>query len=259
MRPLRYSINVTLDGCFDHREMVADDDLHRHAVENLGVHRGVERARQQPGAAWWQRHRVGLLLPGAGRQVPGTTKQAVPSISRMAALWHPVGQGAVTETDETMLKGAEVAARALGLQLQLVEARSPADFERAFTDMTKARVGALSMLPSNMFFNERRRIVDLVARSRLPAVYPWRQSSMPVASCRMDSTWTICSAEPRSTWTGSSRARRPVSSPWSNQPSSIWSSTSRPPRRSASRSRPRCWRGRIRSSNSAAFRARRAP
>src|SRR3989449_2372320 len=36
MRALRYSINVTLDGCCDHREMVADDDLHRHAVENLG-------------------------------------------------------------------------------------------------------------------------------------------------------------------------------------------------------------------------------
>ena len=35
MRPLRYSINVTLDGCCDHREMVADEDLHRHAAENL--------------------------------------------------------------------------------------------------------------------------------------------------------------------------------------------------------------------------------
>ena len=35
MRPLRYSINVTLDGCCDHRVMIADDDLHRHAVENL--------------------------------------------------------------------------------------------------------------------------------------------------------------------------------------------------------------------------------
>jgi dihydrofolate reductase len=35
MRPLRYSINVTLDGCCDHREMIADEDLHRHAVENL--------------------------------------------------------------------------------------------------------------------------------------------------------------------------------------------------------------------------------
>src|SRR4051794_13716075 len=35
MRPLRYSINVTLDGCCDHRAMPADEDLHRHAVENL--------------------------------------------------------------------------------------------------------------------------------------------------------------------------------------------------------------------------------
>ncbi|MEO8431476.1 MAG: dihydrofolate reductase family protein [Acidobacteriota bacterium] len=36
MRPLRYSINVTLDGCCDHRSMFADEDVHRHAVENLG-------------------------------------------------------------------------------------------------------------------------------------------------------------------------------------------------------------------------------
>jgi len=35
MRPLRYSINVTLDGCCDHREMIPDDDLHRNAVKNL--------------------------------------------------------------------------------------------------------------------------------------------------------------------------------------------------------------------------------
>src|SRR5262245_1563225 len=35
MRPLRYSINVTLDGCCDHRAGFADEELHRHAVENL--------------------------------------------------------------------------------------------------------------------------------------------------------------------------------------------------------------------------------
>jgi dihydrofolate reductase len=35
MRPLRYSINVTLDGCCDHRVGIADEDLHRHAVENI--------------------------------------------------------------------------------------------------------------------------------------------------------------------------------------------------------------------------------
>src|SRR5580704_13801814 len=35
MRPLRYSINVTLDGCCDHRAIFANEDLHRHAVEHL--------------------------------------------------------------------------------------------------------------------------------------------------------------------------------------------------------------------------------
>ena len=35
MRPLRYSINVTLDGCCDHRAIVPDEELHRHHAENL--------------------------------------------------------------------------------------------------------------------------------------------------------------------------------------------------------------------------------
>ena len=35
MRPLRYSINVTLDGCCDHRAGLADEELHRHAIENF--------------------------------------------------------------------------------------------------------------------------------------------------------------------------------------------------------------------------------
>lgn len=35
MRPLRYSINVTLDGCCDHQAIPADEELHRHAVENF--------------------------------------------------------------------------------------------------------------------------------------------------------------------------------------------------------------------------------
>ena len=37
MRPLRYSINVTVDGCCDHRVMLADEDMHRHAAEGLAA------------------------------------------------------------------------------------------------------------------------------------------------------------------------------------------------------------------------------
>jgi putative tryptophan/tyrosine transport system substrate-binding protein len=99
--------------------------------------------------------------------------QAVPGVSRVAALWQPGGLGERTEQD--MLKKADVAARALGVRLQFVEARGPADIDRVFSDMTRARAGVLTVLPSSMFFNGRRRLVDLAAKNRLPAVYPQRE------------------------------------------------------------------------------------
>ncbi|TAL44364.1 MAG: ABC transporter substrate-binding protein, partial [Salinibacterium sp.] len=61
-------------------------------------------------------------------------KQAVPGVDRVAALWQPGGLGERTERD--ILKAAEGAARALGVPLQFVEAWGPADFDRAFSDMT---------------------------------------------------------------------------------------------------------------------------
>jgi putative ABC transport system substrate-binding protein len=56
-----------------------------------------------------------------------------------------------------------------------VAARAPADFAGAFAEMTRAGAGAVTVLPSNMFLTERARLVDLAAKSRLPAVYPWRE------------------------------------------------------------------------------------
>ena len=100
-------------------------------------------------------------------------KQAVPGVSRVAVLWHPGFLPERTERDR--LKGAEAAARSLGVRLQFVEARGPADFDRAFSDMTRARAGALTVFSSNMFFGERRRLVDLAAKNRLPAVYTLRE------------------------------------------------------------------------------------
>ena len=99
--------------------------------------------------------------------------QAVPEVSRVAVLRQP---GAMDEqTEKDMLKGADVAARALGVRLQFVEAQGPADFERAFSDMTRERAGALTVRPAPMFVSERGRLVDLAAKNRLPAVYPWRE------------------------------------------------------------------------------------
>jgi ABC-type uncharacterized transport system substrate-binding protein len=99
--------------------------------------------------------------------------QAVPGVSRVAVLRLPGALGERTAKD--MLTGTEVAARALGVGLQVVEARGSDDFDRAFSDMTRARAGALTVLPSNMFLREHRRLVDLAAKNRLPAVYPSRE------------------------------------------------------------------------------------
>jgi putative ABC transport system substrate-binding protein len=101
-------------------------------------------------------------------------KQAVPGVSRVAVLWQPGGADERTEKD--LLKEAEVVARTLGVRLQFVEARGPADFDRAFSDMTRARAGALTVLGSSMFVNERKRLVGLAAKHRLPAVYTSRES-----------------------------------------------------------------------------------
>jgi putative ABC transport system substrate-binding protein len=97
-------------------------------------------------------------------------KEAVPQVSLVAVLWQPGAVGGRTD----MLKPAEVAARALGVRVQFVEARGPADFDRAFSDMTRARAGALAVLGSAIFNSERRRLVDLAAKHRLPTVYTSR-------------------------------------------------------------------------------------
>jgi len=99
--------------------------------------------------------------------------QAVPGVRRVALLWQP---GVVREAaDRDTLKGADVAARALGVQLHVVEARAPADIDRAFADMTRAHAEAVTVLGGAMLNSERRRLADLAAKNRLPAVYPARE------------------------------------------------------------------------------------
>jgi putative ABC transport system substrate-binding protein len=116
---------------------------------------------------------LSLLAPELVGKRLEQLKQAVPGVSRVAVLWQPGGAGEGTEKD--MLKRAEVAARALGVRPQFVEARGPADFDRAFSEMTRARAGALTVLVGAMFIVAQRRLVDLAAKNRLPALYGLRE------------------------------------------------------------------------------------
>lgn len=100
-------------------------------------------------------------------------KQAVPGISRLAVLRQP---GAISEqTEKEALREAETAARALGLQLQFFEVRRADDLDKAFSDMSKWRASAVAPLGGAMFFDERKRLVGLAAKHRMPAVYPLRE------------------------------------------------------------------------------------
>jgi len=111
------------------------------------------------------------MSPELAGKWPELLKQAVPGVERLAILWKP---GSVGETEKEVLEQSEVAAEALGMRLQRFEADVPADIDRAFTDMAKARVGALEVLSTNLFANERRRLVDLAARHRIPTMFGFR-------------------------------------------------------------------------------------
>ncbi len=93
-------------------------------------------------------------------------KEALPSASRVAILWHPHAYGDRTMDD--MVAGAQTAGKSLGLQLQFVAVQSPNELDRAFSMIGAARVDAGMVFPSPMLFNERTRIVDLTRKLRLP-------------------------------------------------------------------------------------------
>ena len=98
-------------------------------------------------------------------------KETVPKIRRVAILSNPANA-----YHQLAIREVNVAARSLGVQLQLLEARGPNEFDGAFAAMAKERVGALLVLSDSMFNSHRTRIADLAARSRLPAAYGVRES-----------------------------------------------------------------------------------
>ena len=103
----------------------------------------------------------------------GLLKDVMSGLSRVAALWHPAAYG--KRTIEGMLRETETAAQSLGLQLQLVPALGPGDLDGAFITMTRERADAVILLPSPMLYGEHKHIVELAAKSRLPAMYAARE------------------------------------------------------------------------------------
>ena len=117
------------------------------------------RARREHGRSY--RNRTVQLL---GHLRGELLKEIVPRLSRVAVLWNPANRFSQT----TLVDQARGAARTLGLQLQVLEARRAEDIESAFTATSRERAGALLLLPDAMFILQRGRIADLAAKTHLP-------------------------------------------------------------------------------------------
>jgi len=106
----------------------------------------------------------------AGKQLE-LLKETVPKVSRVAVLWNPANAA----WHALMLRQTEIAARALGLQVQLLEARGPDELEGAFAAMTRERASALLVQVDVIFALHARRLADLAAKRRVPAMYGSRE------------------------------------------------------------------------------------
>ena len=95
-------------------------------------------------------------------------REAFPKVSRVAILFE-------TQHLARAIPQVEAAARSLGVQVtRLEEIRDADDIERVLEAVGKTRAGALMPLSSALFHGERHRIVNLVAKHRLPAIYEHR-------------------------------------------------------------------------------------
>jgi len=99
-------------------------------------------------------------------------KEIMPALTRVAFLWQP---GSLREeTFGQMMKEAKDTARTLGLQTQVVEARTADGLDLAFDEIVKGRAEALVVLMSPTFNAQTKRLADLASTHRLPTMYEFR-------------------------------------------------------------------------------------
>jgi len=97
-------------------------------------------------------------------------KETIPALSRVAVLWDPSAPGAAESYRRT-----EVAAAQVGLALQPAPIRKAADLEKAFGSVATSGAGAILPLRGPIMLTEQRRVTELAARHRLPAMYDDRE------------------------------------------------------------------------------------
>jgi putative ABC transport system substrate-binding protein len=149
-------------------------------------------------------------------------RELVPAVTRVAVLLNPAGPA-----PETTLRDVETAARAMGLQIQVLNAGTSRQINAAFAGFVRERPDALFVGPDPFFISRRVQLVHLASRHAVPAAYTgrdyavagglmsygsnlWmhfvRSASIPVASSRAPSRRTCrCCRRPSSSWSSTPR------------------------------------------------------
>jgi putative ABC transport system substrate-binding protein len=112
---------------------------------------------------------VGVETAGKGLEL---LREALPKVRRVAVLTNPANPA-----QPLALESVKATARSLGMQLQLLEARGPDDFDGAFAAMAKERVGALLVVSEAMFNLHRVQLADRAARNKLPSMHGFREDA----------------------------------------------------------------------------------
>src|SRR5262249_28477882 len=203
-----------------------------------GVELGLVSSRTRPGGNLTGVVNVTVDLAAKRLEI---LREIVPRASRIAVLLdpgYPITAG--------IWKSSLEASHKLNLKLDPVEVRTASGLPAALNAMWTRRADAGLILPSII-------TLDHGPRSQNSCALAFRRCS-PFQTVTYTSadlshtgpTITINGDKQRCVWTKSSRARGPPICQYSSRLNSSWLSTSRLPRPSASRSRRRCWRGRIR-------------
>ena len=132
-------------------------------LESDPVASGFATSLARPG-----RNVTGVFLdfPELGGKWIQLLREMVPRLSRVAVVWDP-------STPRTLLRGAEVAARALRVEVLALEALTAEDFASAFRSAAEKRADAVMVLSSPTFYSARPQIVEAAARHRIPTSMPF--------------------------------------------------------------------------------------
>jgi putative ABC transport system substrate-binding protein len=108
---------------------------------------------------------VNLIAGLSGKRLE-LLKEAIPGLLRVGIFWNPENPSSVSGFKET-----QEAARALAIQLQSLEVPSADDFAGAFQAATKAKARALTVVSDSLMFSNRRRLLELASKNKLPTMH----------------------------------------------------------------------------------------